>query len=59
VEDLQDKEPHDKSERISKGGNSSKVDELMTYEMMNDDDSEEGGIAFYTRKNKEQSELID
>jgi hypothetical protein len=42
VDNLQDKEFHDKNEKLSKGGNSSKIEEFMTYKMMNDNESEEG-----------------
>jgi len=57
LNNLQEKE--EKSERVSKGGNSSKIEDLMTYEMMNDEDSDEGQIAFNRTNKRDKSELID
>lgn len=50
VEVLKRQEVEEKSDKIEKGGNSAKIDELMTYELMNDDDSEDDGIPFKKRR---------
>lgn len=51
MENLQEKEvKEEKSYKVSKGGNSSKIEDLMNQELMNDDDSDFGEMPFKRKK---------